>query len=530
MTEINYKELGSHIISAEKEGFSRLYLIHGEELMCKTAFEELLNSLLPESSSDRTLNYHPVDGTGEKISDAVEQANTFSFMSGRKVVAFLDSKIFYSKENEKNLLEKAKEAHAQKDFKKAARYFTSLMSLLKLSFDDVGKEHSGKAIKIDPGESDTRWIDDITAYCIGNGIVISGEEENASFFQKAVEKGFPKGNHLIVTAELVDKRLGLYKSVNKYGVIVDCQIPKGDSRNEKEAREKVLLERMNAVLLKNDKTIEKAAYHAMFEKIGFDLRTFANNLEKLISYTGKRNKITLEDVESVLKRTRLDPIYELTNAISDRNLSDSLFYLDSLLVSEIHPLQALSALINQFRKIICMKGFTGSRYGKAWEPGFSYPQFSSVAMPAIEEYDNALLKEIDAWEQSLADDEPKQRAHSPLLAAGLASESEIDKKSLRSKIPSPLCGGELQSPGKSKERGKKPAGKKSKPATDLLISKTGKNPYSLYHLARKSEYFSKEELLSIFKCLKDADLELKSSGRTPKLVIENVILHICRNK
>lgn len=490
MPEINYKEINGHIRSAEKEGFSGLYLIHGEELMCRNALEELVNAMLPEPSSDRSLNYHPVDGTGGNIFDAVEQANTFSFMSGRKVVAFLDSKIFYSKENEKNLLEKAKEAHAQKDLKKAAKYLTALMSLLKLSFDDMG-ENRNKSLKIDAEESDNRWIDDVTAYCTGNGIRISAEEDNASFFQKAVEKGFPKGNHLIVTAELVDKRLSLYKAVSRHGVIIDCQIPKGDSKSEKDAREKVLLELMNAALLKNDKTMDKAAYNTMFEMTGFDLRTFSNNLEKLISFTGKRKRITAEDVESVLKRTKLDPIYELTNAVSERNLSDSLFYLDSLLASEIHPLQAFSAIINQFRKIICIKGFTESGYGKAWEPGSSYPRFTSVTLPAIEEYDDTLLKNIEARERLLSDDE---------------------------------------SPGKPEERGKKLSGKKSKPATDILISKTGKNPYALYRLAGKSDKFTKEELLSIFECLRDADIELKSSGRNPKLVIENAILHICRKK
>ena len=491
MPEINYKELNTHIRSAEKEGFSRLYLIHGEELMCKTAFEELLNALLPESSSERSLNYDPVDGTSENIFNAVERANTFSFMSGRKVVAFLDSKIFYSKDNEKSLLEKAKEAHAQEDLKKAARYFTGLMSLLKLSFDDVGKENRSKSLKIDAGESDNSWIDDITAYCIGNGIGISGEEDNASFFQKAVEKGFPKGNHLIVTAELVDKRLSLYKAVNKNGMIIDCQIPKGDSRNDKAIQESVLLERMNAVLLKNDKTMDKAAYHAMFEMTGFDLRTFLNNLEKLISFTGKRKRITVEDVESVLKRTRLDPIYELTNAVADRNLADSLFFLDSLLASEIHPLQALSALINQFRKIICIKGFIGSRYGKAWDPGFSYPRFTSATVPAIEEYDNALLKEIEGRDRFLSDDE---------------------------------------SPGKSEDEKKKPSKKKSRTVTDILIAKNSKSSYPVWQLLKKSEKFEKEDLISIFESLKDADLELKSSGRIPKLVIENVIFHICRKK
>jgi DNA polymerase-3 subunit delta len=436
--------------------------------------------MLHGSPQERGLNYDPVDGTGENISNALERANTFSFMSGRKVVAFLDSGMFYSKENEKSLLEKAKEAYEERNMKKAARYFSSFMSIKKLSFEDIGKEN--RAGSIDADGTDSRWMDDVAAYCIGNNISVSGSEDNAAFFQKAVEKGFPRGNHLIVTAELVDKKLVLYKSVDKNGVIIDCQIPKGDSRKDKDLREKVLAERMDAVLLKNQKKIDKEAFHALSGKTGFDLRSFLNNLEKLINYTGQRNRITVEDVESVVKRTKLDPIYELTNAVSERDLSDSLFYLDSILDSEIHPLQALSAIINQFRKIIWIKGFIESSYGKAWEPGSSYPRFTSVVLPAMEEYDDGLLKNIEDW-------------------------------------------GDF-----TEESGKKASKKKSKTASDIFLSKSAKNPFALFQIARKSEKFNKEELISIFESLKDADLELKSSGRNPKLVIENVILHICRQK
>jgi len=138
-----------------------------------------------------------------------------------------------------------------------------------------------------------------------------------------------------------------------------------------------------------------------------------------------------------------------------------------------------------------IKGFTGSRYGKAWEPGFSYPQFTSVTVPAIEEYDNALLKEIEERDRFFSDDD---------------------------------------SQGKAEDQHKKTSKKKSKTATDLLIAKNSKSPYPVWQLLKKSDKFKKEELISIFECLKDADLELKSSGRTPKLVIENVIFHICRKK
>ncbi len=490
MPEIQYKDLQSHIKSAAKDGFSHLYLICGEEMLCKTAFDELLNAMLPDASS-REMNYEPVDGTNENIFDAVERVNTFSFSAGRKVVALMDSKIFYSKESQAALLTKAKEACARDDIKKAARYFTGIMSLLNLSFDDVSKANRKESLKIDESISDYNWIDDIIAYCIENNVNLSAGEDSASFLLKAVEKGFPKGNHLVIVAEQADKRLNLYKALNKNGIIIDCQISKGDYKGDRVAQESVISERMNAVLSKSGKTIDKDAYLAMYEMTGFDLRTFLNNLEKLMAYAGKRKNITAGDVEFVLERTKTDPIYEFTNAVSDRNLENSLMLLDSLLYSEIHPLQVLSAIINQFRKLVFQKGFAESPYGKAWDPGFSYPRFSSVTMPAIVEYEKNLLDGIEGWDRFFSYEENEEKPES--------------KK-------------------------KKPVKKKSKASSDLFIAKKTRSPYPVYQLFKKAEKFRKEELLSCYEKLKKADMELKSSGRDPKLILVNVIFQICLQK
>jgi len=490
MPEIQYKDLKSHIKSATKEGFSPLYLICGEETLCKTALDELLDAMLPVASS-REMNYEPVDGTNDNIFDAIERVNTFSFSAGRKVVAFIDSKIFYSKDSQADLLAKAKEAFARDDIKKATRYFTGIMSLLNLSFDDVSKANRKESLKIDESTSDYSWIDDIVAYCIENNVDFLAGEDSATFLLTAIGKGFPKGNHLIIVAEQADKRLNLYKAFNKNGIIIDCQVSKGDYKGDRVAKENIISERMNDVLLKSCKTIDKDAYLAMYEMTGFDLRTFFNNLEKLIAYIGKRKNITAVDVENVLERTKTDPIYEFTNAVSDRNLENSLMFLDSLLYSEIHPLQVLSAIINQFRKLIFQKGFAESSYGKAWDPGFSYPRFSSVTMPAIGEYEKNLLDGIEGWDRFFSYEENEEKAES--------------KK-------------------------KKPAKQKSKVSSDLFIAKNARSPYPVYQLFKKAEKFRKEELLSCYEKLKKADMELKSSGRDPKLILVNVIFRICLQK
>jgi len=47
-------------------------------------------------------------------------------------------------------------------------------------------------------------------------------------------------------------------------------------------------------------------------------------------------------------------------------------------------------------------------------------------------------------------------------------------------------------------------------------------------LLKKAEKFSKEELLNAVESLNEADKNLKSSGQNPKLVLENVIMGICK--
>ena len=74
--------------------------------------------------------------------------------------------------------------------------------------------------------------------------------------------------------------------------------------------------------------------------------------DRNVELVGDRREITIADVESVLQRTKKDPIYEFTNALADRKPDPALFFLDSLLSSGIHPLQVFTALINQVRKLL----------------------------------------------------------------------------------------------------------------------------------------------------------------------------------
>jgi len=325
MPIINYKELEKHIKDKKEDQFAPVFLIYGEELLCKEAFEKLLDALVP--SSGRSLNYDPFEGSSEDIHEVIARVNTFSLLSGKKVVSIIDSRIFYSKQDEEKILKKAKDEYDKNDIQKAARHILSLLGLLNLSFEDIDKTNKSKTLKIFSSIfSDGKWFDEIIDYCLENSLSVPFGEDKSKKLQEAIEKGFPKGNHLIITTDFVDKRKSLYKSIEKSGTIIDCFVPKGDRRADKIVQEEVLNEKLKSILTITDKTMDRNAYMAMYNMTGFDLRTFSSNMDKLISYVGEGKNITVQDVEYVLKRTKKDPIYEFTNAVTDKNIERALFF------------------------------------------------------------------------------------------------------------------------------------------------------------------------------------------------------------
>ncbi len=489
MPTINYKELENYIKGKKKDQFAPVFLIYGEELLCKEAFEKLLDILVP--GSGRSLNYDPFEGSTEDIHEVIARVNTFSLLSGKKVVSIIDSRIFYSKQYEERILKKAKEEYDKNDIKKAAKNLLSLLGLLNLSFEDVDKTNRSKTFKIFTSKfNDEKWLDEIINYCLENSQSVPSGEDKSKKLQEAIEKGFPKGNHLIITTDFVDKRKSLYKKKEKNGMIIDCFVPKGDRRADKIAQEEVLNEKMKSILTQNDKTMDRGVYMAMYNMTGFDLRTFSSNMDKLISYVGERKNITAQDVEYVLKRTKKDPIYEFTNAVTDKNIERALFYLNSLLTGgEIdHPLQLLAAIVNQIRRLLIIKNFTESSSGSVWFAGCRYNHFRSNVMPEIIEHDRAFLRHLDDWENMLS--------------------GEMDKDD------------ENQKKGRKKK-------KKSKASIDLIIAKNPKNTYPVFMMMQKSDKFTKNELIYALESLSKADLRLKKTGQNPKLVLEDALIKIC---
>jgi DNA polymerase-3 subunit delta len=498
MPEILYKSLNRYfdklIADSEGSGTNRpapapVYLIFGEEFLCTKVLEKLVKALTPAGS--KILNIERIDGPNEDIRDVIELITTYSLLSGTKIVVVTNSGIFDSKQDKDRLINKSKQAYHDDNIKKAANYFLNLMGLLDLSYQDISPENRSKTLESKLNASDdNQWLDAVIDYCMEENLPVPATGDKKSTLQYTIEKGFPPGNHLVLLTDKVVKQQKLYTSINKHGMIIDCSVTKGNRQADISVQKTTLSERLNAILSKNQISIEADAHQALYDMTGFDLRTFSQNVDKLISFVGGRKKITRSDVEFVIKRTKKDPVYAFTNAITNQNTEEALFYLGSLLfdgVQPIRPEQILVAMANQMRKLIVIKGFVASSEGESWYVGCSFGDFKKRVLPAVRKYDKNILNQVTAWQDILSTDTGKKEA--------------ITKKAPKKKQPA---------------------------ATELMIAKNPQNPYPVYQMFKKSEQFTEEKLFHAMESLNHADLRIKTSVQNKKLILEEVIIKICR--
>jgi DNA polymerase III subunit delta len=484
MAEISCKEFEIYLQKQGHSGgpFSPVYLIYGEEVLYRAIHDALVSAILPPEA--RELNHEGIEGDPENVPALLDRMNTYSLLSGAKVVSFQNAKLFYSRQGKETLLEKAGSAWDAGDKRKAAGYVLSAMGALGLTLEDMGERGGGIAqLMTDPQEAG--WLEEVFRFCREKQMTTPSGKEGADRLQQAVERGFPEGNYLIITTDLVDRRRSLFTCLKEAGTVVDCSVPKGNRQVDRRAQEELLRERVARILTPRGKHLEPRAFAALMELTGFDLRTFSGNLEKLALFSGDRQTITARDVASVLDRTREDPIYEFTGAVCDRDLDRAFFQLKALLSQNIHPLQVMAALVNQFRKVMLAKAFTLSDHGRAWHGTMDYTVFRSRVLPAIKAYDAELS-------------ETNER-----MAEMTSASAE---------------GG--TAPGKKAKK------KKSRTA-ELMVAQNPNNAYPVYLMLKKAALFSMEELMRIYGELSDVDMLLKSTPQDPRILLETLLLHIC---
>jgi DNA polymerase-3 subunit delta len=377
MAAYRYEALDKILRGIAKGGAVPVYLLHGDEFLYKASFKRLLDALVPRDQKD--LNYEPIDGETVSLDEVVARLNTFPLFPGEKVIALHDTKLFYSRATSDQLLMRAKAAFERDDWEEAARHFLRMLSICDLTLDDLAHDDGQSRLGLKKTESDKKmreeWVGRLVEYCLGQQLrppVHGGEGDQLS---EAIRSGFPETNHLVITAEFVDRRRKLYKTIEEAGVIIDCSVSKGDRAADKRQQREALWGCMEEALTQAEKTMAPGAFEALYEKTGSALRSFNNELNKIITFVGDRKVILAEDVEKASQKTKEDPIYELTNAIGQRELGKALGLIDSLLRADYFPLQVLAAAANYVRRMLLARDLIQGVLRTYWNSGMNYGTF-----------------------------------------------------------------------------------------------------------------------------------------------------------
>lgn len=480
MPEIQHSQFVDYL---EKPGALKdgaVYLIQGEPMLVAQCVGPLIDRLLDGAS--REMGVEVLDGAVENIPDVLEQLNTYTLMAEAKVVWFKEAKLFDSGGSHQRLADQIQQAFESGDMDRAGKGFISLCAKLGVDPSEIAKGYALPAalhpVQQALGDDDMRGLID---HCQVKGWGGTAATDYIQILEQAVEKGFPQHHYLVITAtERVPKNRKLYKTIQSHGVAVDCHVPLGERRADKMAQEVVLRRIWDTALQKAGKRMHPALFINLTQLTGFDPATFRDNLDKLIDFAGGRDEIAVADIEQVLKRTKSDPVYELTNAVADCDAASALFFLNTLMQANYHPLQILAAITNQMRKLTVAKDFVTGTHGRAWRAGMPYPQFQKAVMPSIQAFDAEVQAQVAMWQAQASS----------------------------------------ASSGKEKKGGKKES-------VELALAPNPGNAYPVYQTILKADNFSAKELALNMAHLSDTDTRLKTSGQDAGLLIKRLVMTIC---
>jgi len=145
------------------------------------------------------------------------------------------------------------------------------------------------------------------------------------------------------------------------------------------------MEMAAGLLSGREKRLSSGAWVALGQKTGFSLRESLGAIEKLITYVGKKAVIEAADVEAVIGRTKEDTVFDLTGALSGRNLTVALRTLKDLLDQGSPPLMIFSMITREIRFLLQAKLLLASGRMKAFSANADYGRFQKSVYPSLKQ-------------------------------------------------------------------------------------------------------------------------------------------------
>lgn len=171
---------------------------------------------------------------------------------------------------------------------------------------------------------------------------------NAEKLIKAVDQFTPcferpiQQTHVILCAPAVASNTNLYKRAEKAGVILELLEEKPWEK------EKSMQEWVQIQASAQKKKLDAHTAQFLVKQMGTDQASLQQELEKLICYCGDRSEITIKDVSDICSSVNIETIWQLGEAIFQRNAATALKISKGMLEDGTAFLALLRQIRSQF--------------------------------------------------------------------------------------------------------------------------------------------------------------------------------------
>ena len=357
-----------------------VYLLHGDEFLCRTAAQEIAEALVPAAS--RELNLVVLDSAAGPLRVA-EELRTLPMFRGTKVVWVQPAEFLAPRKSGRgDPWAKVRELWGAGRRRDAARRLLAMAGRAGFALDDLGRrgqdewDRAGLPLKSGDGEI----VAGVLELAAAEGMAIPEGDTRA--LEDLLAAGLPPDHHLVVAAEEIDGASALAKLLRAKGLEIERSLQAAAGPGKRPDADAGAL--AQEVLAPYGKTLAPDAARLLVSRVGGDARALASELEKLASYAGDRPRIETKDVLDLVPQAAGEDYFALTNALETRDVKAMLQAIDGELALGAPPLKILGGLAAGVRGLLATRAQLGEQ---GVQRGMSFQEFERRVFPKIAEAD-----------------------------------------------------------------------------------------------------------------------------------------------
>gem|GEM_PF-97789 len=345
---------------------SPVYLLHGEETyLIEDTLAEMIEVLAPKNVRD--FNLDVFSDPDVSVGEILSMADTYPVMAERRVVVVKDPAFLgpaKAVHTPVDVFRESRELYRTGDTARSAALLARCLDLGPEEFAEGGIafRRAAEAFKRDSEDElssdDLEFLEDAVDTLTAEIEVIPASPSASDvdrLLEWLQERPAPTTVLIFAVTSALDGRGRVVKAISHAGKVVDF----GRLRQAYYVNRDPIYRMAMDKLREYKKTIAPDAFSELQKKTSngdyVNMRQIFDELDKLVTFVGERQRIEKSDVEEVVTRTGSDRIFDLTNAIGQRSLPLALANLKSILEKGDHPLLIHNMLTRQIRFLLQAK-------------------------------------------------------------------------------------------------------------------------------------------------------------------------------